>query len=105
MKIPSPGKLILGHLNINSVRNKSEALKYIIDNNIDLLLISEVKLDAACNFVKKETLAELFSCEFCQISKRNFFAEHLWMTASIEWYGFRLRWIDVDCCANQWTGF
>ena len=45
MKIPSPGKLMLGHLNINSVRNKSEALKYIIDNNIDLLLISEVKLD------------------------------------------------------------
>ena len=40
MKIPSPGKLILGHLNINSVRNKSEALKYIIDNNIDLILIS-----------------------------------------------------------------
>ena len=30
---------------MNSVRNKFEALTYIIDNNIDLLLISEIKLD------------------------------------------------------------
>ena len=35
----------MGHLNINSVRNTFEALKYIKDNNIDLLLISETKLD------------------------------------------------------------
>ena len=27
----------------------------------------------ACNFVKKETLAQVFSCEFCQICKNNFF--------------------------------
>ena len=40
IKIQSPDKLILGHLNIISVRNKFEALTYIIDNNIDLLLIS-----------------------------------------------------------------
>ena len=33
------------HLNINSVRNKFDALTYIIDKNIDLLLISEAKLD------------------------------------------------------------
>ena len=25
-----------------------------------------------CNFVKKETLAQLFSCEFCEISKNTF---------------------------------
>ena len=35
IKIHSPDKLILAHLNINSVRNKFEALTYIIDNNID----------------------------------------------------------------------
>ena len=45
IKIQSPDKLILGHLNINSIRNKFEALTYIIDNNIDLLLISNTKLD------------------------------------------------------------
>ena len=41
----SSDKLILGHLNINSIRNKFEALKFIIDNNIDIFLISETKLD------------------------------------------------------------
>ena len=27
----------------------------------------------ACNFIKKETLAQVFSCEFCKISKNTFF--------------------------------
>ena len=27
----------------------------------------------ACNFIKKETLAQVFSCEFCKISKNFFF--------------------------------
>ena len=28
------------------------------------------------------TLAQVFSCEFCEISKNIFFTEHLWTTAS-----------------------
>ena len=35
------------------------------------------------NFIKKGTLAQLFSWEFCKISKNTFFAEHLWATASV----------------------
>ena len=35
-----------------------------------------IKLQACglqpCNFIKKETLAQLFSCEFCEISWNNF---------------------------------
>ena len=38
----------------------------------------------ACNFIKKETLPQVFSCEFCKISKDTFFTEHLWMSASEE---------------------
>ena len=30
----------------------------------------------ACNFVKKETLAQMFSCEFCEISKYTFFLQN-----------------------------
>ena len=45
MKTQSSDKLILGYLNINSIRNKFEALKFIIDNNIDIFLISETKLE------------------------------------------------------------
>ena len=31
---------------------------------------------------KKETLTQVFSCEFCIISKNTFFTEHLWTTTS-----------------------
>ena len=33
-------------------------------------------------FIKKEILAQMFSCGFCEISKTTFFAEHRWATAS-----------------------
>ena len=50
----------------------------------------------ACNFLKKEALAQVFSCEFREISKNTFFIEHLWATASNEVSGSRayclLRW-------------
>ena len=35
----------------------------------------------ACNFIKKEILAQVFSGEFCEISKNTFFTEHLWAIA------------------------
>ena len=36
----------------------------------------------ACNFIKKESLTQVFSCEFGEISKNTFFTEHLRTTAS-----------------------
>ena len=36
----------------------------------------------AFNFIKKETLAQVFSCEFYEISKNNPFVEHLQEVAS-----------------------
>ena len=33
--------------------------------------------------LKKETLAQAFSCQFCEISKNTFFMEHLLTTAPI----------------------
>ena len=32
--------------------------------------------------LKKETLVQMFSCEFCELSRNTFFTEHLWTTAS-----------------------
>ena len=43
-----------------------------------LLEISQNSQENTCNFIKKETLAQLFSCEFCEISKNTFSTEHLW---------------------------
>ena len=33
--------------------------------------------------MKKETLEQVFSCEFCEISKNNVSTEHLWVTGSV----------------------
>ena len=35
-----------------------------------------------CNFIKKETLAQVFFCEFCEISKNTFSTDHLRTPAS-----------------------
>ena len=40
-----PDRLIMGHLNINSIGNKFYALSLIVKNNVDILKISETKLD------------------------------------------------------------
>ena len=37
----------------------------------------------AYNFIKKDTLAQVFSFEFLEIIKNTFFTEHLWTTASV----------------------
>ena len=35
----------MAHLNINSIRNKIEGLKFLVAKNVDILVISETKLD------------------------------------------------------------
>ena len=48
------------------------------------------------NFIKKETLTQVFSCEFCQISKNTFFTEHLRATSSMLLEGRRLKQIEIS---------
>ena len=40
-----PFRVIIGHININSIRNKFEPLVSFINNNLDILMISETKID------------------------------------------------------------
>ena len=47
MKPQSLDRLILGHLDIRSIRTKFDGLRFIIDNKTDILLISETILDDA----------------------------------------------------------
>ena len=39
-------------------------------------------MPGACNFIKKEALTQVFSCEFYEIFKNTFFTEHLRTIAS-----------------------
>ena len=45
MRIKHVNKLIIAHLNINSLRNKSEFLVEFTRGKVDILMISETKID------------------------------------------------------------
>ena len=45
LRIKNLNKIIIGHLNINSIRNKFDFLTHQVKGNIDILMISETKLD------------------------------------------------------------
>ena len=57
-------------------------------------------LVSACNFIKKETLAQAFSCGFCEFSKNTFFKERLLETATESWTG-----MVKSSCVVKWTLF
>ena len=52
----------MGHLNINSIRNKFDALSLIIKNHVDVLMISETKLGDS--FPKVQFLLHGFSAPY-----------------------------------------
>ena len=64
----------------NAAKTSREEL---LRNYFVVLFKTGLSLDwhEACNFIKKETLAQVFSCEFSEISKNTFSTEHLWTTA------------------------
>ena len=45
IKLANANKIVIGHLNINSIRNKFDSFKYLIDDNMDIILLSETKLN------------------------------------------------------------
>ena len=45
LRIRNLKKLVVGHLNINSIRTKFDFLVYRVQKNTDTLMISETKLD------------------------------------------------------------
>ena len=47
LKTKNSKRLLFGNLNIIAINNKFEQLKYIIKNNIDVLIVIETKLDSS----------------------------------------------------------
>ena len=45
LKLSNPHKIKLGHLNINSLRNKFESIAGVIQGTFDIFLLSETKID------------------------------------------------------------
>ena len=45
MRLKNIGRLTIGYLNINSIRNKYDSLKEIVSKNLDILIVAETKID------------------------------------------------------------
>ena len=61
-KLENTNRLILGHLNINSIVGKFDHFKFLIENNIDILVLTETKIDA--NFPNAQFRIDGFSAPF-----------------------------------------
>ena len=69
-----------------------EILEYSQENTCTRVSVL-IKLQASTfNFIKKEALAQMFSCEIREISKDTFFTAHLRATASV----YTLIYIDKE---------
>ena len=45
IRFKNPKQLIIAHLNINSLRSKFDQLKILVQDKIDILVVTESKLD------------------------------------------------------------
>ena len=69
---------------VEKVFFRKKSYKIIGKHLCQSLLFNKVtSLSQAYNFIKKETLAQVFSYEFCEISKNTFFTGHPWATVSV----------------------
>ena len=69
------GLSIIGHLNINSIRNKFEMLSMSVAQYVDILMLSETKFRPGCEWraiacARAHTRHILFSCTI--IARLNF---------------------------------
>ena len=55
----NPHRIIIGHLNINSIRNTFESLVRFVGNSLDILMVSETKIDDT--FPESQFLIEGYS--------------------------------------------
>ena len=58
----NPYRVIIDHININSIRNKFESLVKYVGDNLDILIVSETKVDDT--FQESQFLMEGFSTPY-----------------------------------------
>ena len=47
IRINNINRVVIGHININSIRNKFDPLSSLVKDNIDILMVLETKLDSS----------------------------------------------------------
>ena len=62
LRVKNVGRVIIATLNVNSIANKLDQLKFIIKDNIDVLVLTETKIDGS--FPENQFLIEGYSIPF-----------------------------------------
>ena len=44
-RLQNPKNIVIGHLNVNSLRNKFEDVEELVQNKVDICFFSETKID------------------------------------------------------------
>ena len=70
-------------MNHRSSHQRCSIKKALLENLQNSLLNTCARVSFLENCIKKETLPQVFSCEFCKISKNTFFTKYIWATASV----------------------
>ena len=63
LRIKNPNKIIIAHLNINSIRNTLEMLSLLFHGVIDILMICQTKIDDS--FPMEQFIIEGYSTIYC----------------------------------------
>ena len=88
---------VLCALKLNCLFTRMAGRKYSESRSSHQVFL-EISRPEGCNFIKKEIPAQVFSCEFCEISKNTFFTEHLWTTASVNFLSTFQVLLKSPCC-------
>jgi len=62
LRLKNVNRIIIGHININSIRNKIHLLAELIKDKVDILLISETKID--CTFPTSQFTLQGYSTPY-----------------------------------------
>ena len=77
------------HTNPEAVARRCSVKKVLLEISQNSQENTRARVSFLKKFIRKATVAHVFSCEFCLISKNNFFAEHLRTATSEKMLQFR----------------
>ena len=95
LRVNNVDKIIVGHININSIRNKIHLFADLIQDKIDIIVISETKLD--CTFPKPQFKIPGYSLPFRLDRNKNGGGLLLYMRIDIPSHQLTLTYEGIEC--------
>ena len=101
LKTKNSKRIVFGNLNINTINNKLEQLKYIIKNNIDVLIVTETKLDSL--FPSGQFSIDGFAKPFLRDRNKNGGGTMIFVRDDIPSKEIKLNFVpyDIECLAYR----